>query len=678
MKMFAKRFGIGGEAFFALGVVAILMLLFVPVSKWLLDILIILNVSLALLVLLLTFYSERPLDFSTFPSVLLLATLFRLGLNISSTRLILDNGDAGKVIMAVGDYVVAGNYVIGLVIFFILVVVQFVVVTNGAQRVAEVAARFTLDSMPGKQMSIDADLNMGIIDEKEAQHRRAMIEKEANFYGAMDGATKFVKGDAIAGIVIILINIIGGLSIGVAQGGLSWQQALHLYTLLTVGDGIVTQIPSLIIAVGTGIIITRAATQGNLADQLFTQVVTHPFTLALVAVLLAAAAMAPGLPGFSLLFVSAVFAVFGFVAYRKHNAVKEDIDEVETQDEPSGNGLSLTIAMHETLFDDSKEIQSEVKSRYETFKQQYENKYGLLLPDIDFHKDDGVDENTYSIHIRNIEYASGAIYPTSILAIDPADKLSGVDGIRTKEPAYGLNAVWLKSELGESAKQQGLTIVQPDTILLTHITEFIKQHAQEFVSRSFVDQVLEEQRDQNETLVAEVVPTQLAIADVHQIFVNLIQEKVPLHNAGLMFEVLADKARTEKNVEILTEFVRQRLKVQLTNPLADKAKTLHIISLNPNFERKLMSAANNQDGQALLVSPQDLDHLIKQITVFAEKAIGLNVEPILLVNPMIRRSVWRTITRSLPMVHVLSTAEIPNHIQIDSLGVVSDHNLQVA
>lgn len=678
MKERLKQYGLGGEAVFALGVIAILMLLFVPVSKLLLDVLIILNISLALLVLLLTFYSNRPLDFSTFPSVLLLATLFRLGLNISSTRLILADGDAGKMISSVGSYVVAGNYIIGMVIFFILVVVQFVVVTNGAQRVAEVAARFTLDSMPGKQMSIDADLNMGIINEKEAQSRRTYIEKEANFYGAMDGATKFVKGDAIAGIIIILINIIGGLAIGVAQAGLSWQEALQLYTLLTVGDGIVTQIPSLIIAVGTGIIITRAATQGNLADQLFTQVVTHPFTLVLVALVLISATFIPGLPSFSLVLVSMLFALVGYVAYRRkksHEETPSEKDDIE--DDSQGSDL-LRLVLKPELSQELRQDKDIIYAQFNEFKTSFESKYGLILPKLQIAEDHELLENEYSIRVFGVELASGQLYPNSQMVIDPSRRLDTSIGIKATEPAYGLPALWVGAEDAKASIKQGMTVVDSNTVLSTHLNEFVKRHADEFVTREVVDQIIKEQKERNEVLVTEVLPAQLSIPDLHQILTNLIQEKVAIHNANHIFEVLADKARNDKDIDVLTEWVRNKLRNQIVNLLTDKTRTLNIISIAPNVERNLLAGAPAQTGQALRMSPVELENLVKQLSGFTEKAISMQVEPVLLVSPTIRRAIWKSLNRTLPLLHVISTNEVPSHIKLNSLGVVQEQNLQVA
>jgi flagellar biosynthesis protein FlhA len=676
-----KHFRIKSDAVFAIVVVSILMLLFIPVPAFILDILIVLNISLALLVLLQTFYSERPLDFSAFPSILLLATLFRLGLNISSTRLILAEGNAGQVITSVGNYVVAGNYIIGLVVFFILVVVQFVVVTNGAQRVAEVAARFILDSMPGKQMSIDADLNMGIIDETQAQKRREFIEKEANFYGAMDGATKFVKGDAIAGIIIILINIFGGLAIGVAQAGLPWKEALHIYTLQTVGDGLVTQIPSLIIAVGTGIIITRAATQGNLSEQLVTQFTMHPFTLYLVAFAVGIAAFLPGLPTITLILVACAFAAAGYFSAQKQ-LVKSNIDVEEELIQDEQNTV-MDIGFSTELWDEiDQPMKNEINTQFDRFKQSFEKKYGLILPSHKLSMLTDLSGFEYSIRVHNIELSSGSLYPNHTMVIDAEGKVDEEKGIKGTEPAYGLTAVWLLPELAEMYKKKGMTTVESTTVLVTHFTEFVKQQAIEFVTRDFVDQVIAEQRKKNENLVNEVIPEQLANADLQHIIANLIQERVAIHNISQIFEVLADKARIDKNIYSLTEAVRKRMRNQIVSLLLDENRTLNIISLAPLLERSLLSGASEQQehglDKMLPIAPSLLEDIITQLSPLIERSIATKVEPVLLVNPFIRRSMWLTLNRMLPQLHVLSVDEVPTHAKLNSLGLIQSNTSKAA
>lgn len=653
------------EAVFALAVIAVLMLLFVPIPALALDVLIIINVSVALLILLLTFYAARPLDFSTFPTVLLLATLFRLGLNVSATRLILADGNAGQVISSVGSHLVAGNYVIGLVVFFILVVVQFVVVTNGAQRVAEVAARFTLDSLPGKQMSIDADLNMGIITEQQAQERRQLVEKEANFYGAMDGATKFVKGDAVAGIIIILINIIGGLAIGVAQHGMPWQQALHVYTLQTVGDGIVTQVPSLIIAVATGIIITRAATHGNLADQLIQQVCTHPVTLLIVGGVIALAMLLPGLPVFVLLAVAAVFFLLAYVSQRHKVRLAETSAAPETEAVTGQSALQLWVA------DTQQPMLQQLAQDFSRFRDNFQQSSGLLIPELQLSRHAKLSENQYQLCIHHVVMAHGQWYGDRHLVIDPQQQLQFADAIAATEPAFGLAAWWVTPAQADQASRQGYTRVDPQSLLLTHVTELVKGQSHEFVSRRFIDQLLDEQRQHNEQLVADVVPALLAVADIQSIVVQLVQERCPLHNMQLLLEVLADKARQHKDPVQLVEWVRLRLRNQLVEPLLDSQNTLHLASLAPALERQLMSAQLSANpGQALAITASDLEDVSHQLAGFVEKAMALKVEPVLLVNSAIRRGLWLSLHRILPQLHVLSVQEIPPHIRLNSMVLV--------
>jgi flagellar biosynthesis protein FlhA len=565
----------------------------------------------------------------------------------------------------VGSHLVAGNYVIGLVVFFILVVVQFVVVTNGAQRVAEVAARFTLDSLPGKQMSIDADLNMGIINEHQAQERRQLVEKEANFYGAMDGATKFVKGDAVAGIIIILINIIGGLAIGVAQHGMPWQQALHVYTLQTVGDGIVTQVPSLIIAVATGIIITRAATHGNLADQLIQQVCTHPVTLLIVAGVISLAIFLPGLPVISLMAVAAAFFLLAYMSQRHKKQVQSQSVPPEQLPASSTSELQLWLP------DVTAAAVVTAAENFQRFKQNFQRKSGLLLPELQLVSQSHLQAHQYQICIHHVVMASGQLYPDRHLVIDPQQQLQLPDAIAATEPAFGLSAWWLTAAQAEQANRQGFTRVDHPSLLLTHLTELVRGQAHEFVSRHFVDQLLEEQRQHNEQLVADVVPVLLAVADVQSILVQLVQERCPLHNFQLMLEVLADKARQQKEPAQLLEWVRLRLRNQLVEPLLDDKNTLHLASLAPALERQLMSAQlSASHGQALAIAASELEDLSHQLAGFVEKAMALKVEPVLLVNSAIRRGLWLSLHRMLPQLHVLSVQEIPSHIRLNSLLLI--------
>ena len=508
-----KIFASQSDLVLVLGVVGILMVLFMPIPSGLLDFLLIANISFALLILLLTFYVEKPLQFSTFPSLLLIATLFRLSLNIAATRLILSEADAGQVISTIGSHVVGGNYVIGMIVFLVLIVVQYVVVTNGAQRVAEVAARFTLDAMPGKQMSIDADLNMGLIDERQAQKRREQIEKEANFYGAMDGASKFVKGDAIAGIVIILIDIIGGLTIGIAQLGMSWGDALQTYTLLTIGDGIATQIPALIIATGTGIIVTRAASDAYLSKEITGQVTAFPKILVLIGAALAIVLFVPGIPAFPVLILMGLVGLIYLIA---RSAIKEQaLEEAEAEAQPTGEE-----DLYESLTVEPMEIKvgqnlislltgegSLMMDRISVFRKKYAQEAGFVMPKLRARDEKSLPPNEYQIRIFDARIATGEILPDRILAIDSGGVAEKLEGIETRDPTYQLPALWIMPDQREQARNAGYTLIEPMHVLMTHISEIVRQQSANLLTRAETERLLDHIKIRNHSLVEELTPT---------------------------------------------------------------------------------------------------------------------------------------------------------------------------
>ncbi|HEY6123401.1 MAG TPA: flagellar biosynthesis protein FlhA, partial [Steroidobacteraceae bacterium] len=512
----------------------ILLVLFAPIPPGLLDFLLIANFSFALLILLLTFYMGRPLEFSTFPSLLLVATLFRLSLNIAATRLILAEAHAGQVIEAVGNQVVGGNYVIGLIVFLVLIIVQFVVVTNGAQRVAEVAARFTLDSMPGKQMSIDADLNMGLIDQNEARDRRKQIEKEANFYGAMDGASRFVKGDAIAGILIILVNIIGGLTIGVAQHDMAWGEALSTYTLLTVGDGIVTQVPALIIATATGIIVTRAASDARLGAEVSKQVMAYPRVIAIVTVVLVALAFMPGLPAWPVLIIACGMGALFWYAHRKGEAAAEpekakaDAKAAETDDlyqTLKVDPVDITIGSELIpLVGEEGKLLSE---KLGTIRKQFALDMGVVLPPVRVRDDKRMGAARYEIRIFGSRVADGEVHPDRLLAINPGGPRPALDGVTAMDPAYGLPAVWIAEANRAAARAGGYTVVDAAMVFLTHVAEVLRQNAQNFITRAETERLIARVREAQPALVDDLVPKTLSFADLQRVLQNLVRERVP-------------------------------------------------------------------------------------------------------------------------------------------------------
>ncbi len=656
-------------------VVGILIILFMPIPAVALDLLLILNVSFALLILLLTFYVERPLQFSTFPSLLLIATLFRLSLNIAATRLILNEGDAGEVIRAIGEHVVGGNYVVGLIVFLVLIVVQYVVVTNGAQRVAEVAARFTLDSMPGKQMSIDADMNIGIIDEKEAQRRRKEIEKEGNFYGAMDGASKFVKGDAIAGILIILIDIIGGLTIGIAQKGLSWTEALHTYTLLTVGDGIVTQIPALIISTGTGIIVTRAASDEFLSKEVSRQITAYPKTLLLIGIGLLLILAVPGIPAwpvFSVLLIIAALAYYGFRAKRNAAAA------IDSAASPGESDLYAEIAVEPIVLEVGRELVPLASDghgfleRILSFRKQHARDTGFIVPSVKVTDNAQLLPNEYRIAIYGAHVGQGRLHTDKTLAIGSGVSKPLAGGIETKEPAYGLPALWIDDSLHEEAQKRGYTLVDAETVLITHMGEVFKRGASELLSRRETQALIEQVRKRDSSLVEELIPSVMSVSDVQKILQHLLREEVSIRNLDLILEVLVDQARTTKEHRRLVEAVRQRLAAQICQTLANAGGELYVLMLDPAVEKTLSQVYTQASGaQTQPLEPRFVDQVLKRLAGSVEKMLAANIAPVLLCGAELRAGLKEFTSRTLPHLKVLSMSEVTTTVKLKSFGVVT-------
>jgi flagellar biosynthesis protein FlhA len=680
MKAIIQQFKEGKQdLFLVLGVVGILMALFTPVPAGMLDFLIILNFSFALVILLLTFYTDKPLSFSTFPSMLLIVTLFRLALNISATRLILEGASAGEVIGAVGEFAVGGNYVIGLVIFLILIVVQYVVVTNGAQRVAEVAARFTLDSMPGKQMSIDADLNMGLIDEIEAKERRGEIEKEANFYGAMDGSTKFVKGDAIAGIIIILIDIIGGLSIGVMQHGMSWGEALHTFTLLTIGDGIVTQIPSLIIATATGIIITRAASDGKLGQEITKQITAHPKVLFIVSGALLLSLFLPGLPFVPIFLLLLVFVSAGVWAIKnsQQEPTSEEVanKQLEANSDESFDELleiyPLELNIGSELISSIHEVKAELEERIKVFRKQYASDFGFVLPEVRIKGDSSLPANQYKISIHGSKVAKAELMFDKILAINPGNKAK-LEGLETKEPTFGLPAIWIESEALNQAKSLGYTTVDPMTVLVTHFSEVVKSRASGLLTRTATEELINRIRQNNAGLIEELVPSVLTYSEIQKVLQRLLEEKVSIKNLALILESLVEIAKVNKNLDVLTEKVRENLAGVICQRLVANDDSIHVLTMEPELERKLMQGVKTNDSSSsLILEPGLTDNLLSSVASSAEKMMASNYLPVILCSPGIRRHLKNLLNRILPHATVLSLSEVPSSAQIRAFGVIN-------
>jgi len=679
----ARFYSETSDLLLAVAVIGILLVLFTPIPTWLLDLLLLTNFAVALMILLVTFDIDKPLSFSTFPSLLLMTTLFRLALNISATRLILADGDAGQVIAAVGTHVVGGNYVIGFVVFLILVVVQYVVVTSGAQRVAEVAARFTLDSLPGKQMSIDADLNMGIIDQDEAKRRRSQLERESNFYGAMDGASKFVKGDAIAGIVIIAINIIGGLSVGILQKGQSWGDALHHYTLLTVGDGIVTQIPSLVIAVAAGIIITRAATDARLGPELGRQVSAYPKTLAVVAVVTLLLAMLPGLPLIPLLILFSGFAAAAWFSYRKLR-LKADDGAQSSEDESVALGDNGTDDVYALMNTDAFELRlstdlaahvltatSTLSLRIDNLRKQFARDYGFALPQLNVQADRKLAAGTYQACVQGAVVASGELEFDKLLAINPGGATLTLEGRATKEPTYGLKALWIDVALRSQARSAGYTLVEPDTVLLTHLSELARRYAPEFLTRAETERLIEKKRAGLGSLVDELVPQVLSYSDIQRVLQLLLREQVSIRNLETILEVLVDTGRSNKSAEDLVERVRERLGAALYERLVDKNGELNVLTIAPQLEGYMLAASRPREGgQSALLPAQELERFVTSVAREAERQLSENKQPVLLCAAPLRRVLRAFMSRAVPHMAVLSVNEVGQHARVTSAGMI--------
>ena len=662
-------------------VLGVLFMLFAPIPPELLDFCILANFSFALLILLLTFYMEKPVEFSTFPAMLLVATLFRLALNVSATRLILRDGDAGHVIGAIGSYVVGGNFIIGLIVFLILVVVQYVVVTNGAQRVSEVAARFTLDSMPGQQMSIDADLNMGFIDQEEAQRRRKNLSKEAAFYGAMDGASKFVKGDAIAGIIIMMINSVGGLVIGMMQLGMPWDQALQTFTLLTIGDGIVTQVPALVISVGTGLIVTRSSADGNLGEEAFRQITSFGKPLLLVCCALTGLMLMPGIPAWPALILVVVY----FTVWLVRRGGNAPAGEGAAGDEAGGapgsasaqagakddgqTGLPplepVEVQLGVDLVPLMEADQPMLMERIAAFRKQYALESGLTLPSVRFRAGAKLAAGAYEIYVFGAAVARGEILRGRVLAIPGSADTPKLPGIDTREPSFGLPAVWIEESQRAQAQAGKHTLVDPHTVFMTHLCEVMRQHASTLLTRQETERLLKRVRDGQPGLVEEIVPTVLGIGEVQRVLQNLLKEKVTIRHLDAIVETLVDHAKINKDPGWLTELVRQRLGPLICQSLTAGGNVLQVMTLDPAIEHKLLENVRAvESGGAMVVEPQYAEQVVTKVAQNAEKMAKANLMPVLLCAPELRRHLRILSERMAPQLRVLSLAEVPGAVEL--------------
>ena len=668
----------------AVAVVAIVAMMVIPLPPMLLDMLITLNIAMAVTIVLVSLYMQQPLDFSVFPSLLLILTLFRLGLNISSTRLILLTANAGNVITAFGNFVVGGNYVVGIVVFLILMVIQFIVITNGAGRVAEVAARFTLDAMPGKQMRIDADLNAGLITEEDARARRKAIEQEADFYGAMDGASKFVKGDAIAGIVIVIVNILGGFVIGVLQLNMSLLDSLQIYTLLTVGDGLVSQIPALLISTATGIIVTRTAAEENMGSDVMKQITSNHRALLIVSALLFGFALVPGLPKVPFIVMGALSGMAGYFLRQE----KSESDEAKQLDAEAAKATAPALAEPEavtTLLQvDPLEVEigyglismvdtgtnSSLLNRITMIRRQVATELGFILPKIRVRDNLQLRPNAYAIKLRGEQIAVGDLMPGHFLAMAAGPVSAEVSGVPTVEPAFGLPAVWVDSTKKERAETMGYTVVDPASVLSTHLTEVIKKHADEILSRQATRDLLDNLKEANPALIDGLVPGQISLSEVQEVLKNLLNERVSIRDLVTILETVSNLAANNiKDTDLLSEASRQALARSITNQYRSDDGALHLLTLSPRVEGVLAEAMSEQ-GLRLNLNPQIAQRLMELTSGQMEAMASKGYMPIVLCSATVRLAFRRLVERALPNLVVLSYSEIASGVDVRAEGMV--------
>jgi flagellar biosynthesis protein FlhA len=683
-KSFINRLMGFGDILIAVVVVGIVVMMIIPLPTWLLDILLTLNISAALAIVLATMYTTEPLQFSIFPSLLLVATLFRLALNISSTRLILLHGDAGHVIKSFGEFVVGGNVVVGLIVFMILIVIQFVVITNGAGRVAEVAARFTLDAMPGKQMAIDADLNAGIITDEEAKKRRDTVSKEADFYGAMDGASKFVKGDAIAAVIIVAINLLGGLAIGVFQQGMGLSEAIHHFSLLTVGEGLVAQIPALLISTATGIIVTRAAGESNLGHDLAKQVLSHPRALTITGIVVLCLGLVPGLPKVPFFLIGG--GILTLAVLLKNSQKQDEDDRIAGEEtalatkpkEPENMAALLPLDPLEleigyglvTLVDESDG--GDLLARVAMVRRQMATELGLSLAPIRIRDNIQLGANEYSIKIRGVAVAGAAVEPGALMAINPGTAEGALDGIPTTEPAFGLPAVWIGDAQREIAELSGYTVVDTTSLLVTHLSEVVRRNAAELLGRQDTRALLDAHKERFPAPVEELVPDLMSVGEIQRVLQGLLREGVPIRDLGTILETLGDKAKLTKDAPILVEYCRQALARTICQRFVDESDTLRAITLDPALDREIAeSVMRTEDGATVSMDPSRVSAILEQLQGQVDAVSSVGIPAVILCSGASRRHLKALSTHLIPGLTVLSYHEILPDVRIEPIGLVA-------
>jgi flagellar biosynthesis protein FlhA len=684
---FLKKASRHSDLVAAAAVVLVVAMMVIPLPPFLLDLLITLNISAALMIVVATLYVPKALDFSSFPSLLLLTTLFRLAINISVTRLILLHGDAGHVVTAFGEFVVGGNVVVGLVIFLILVVIQFVVITNGAGRVAEVGARFTLDAMPGKQMAIDADLNTGQITDEEARHRRSEISREADFYGAMDGASKFVKGDAMAGILITMINLVGGIIIGVMQQGMPFGEAAQHFSLLTIGDGLCAQIPALLISVATGILVTRSASEQDLGSDVAAQILDQRKAPLVAGVVIMAFALVPALPKIPFLVIGGLFFAVGWTLRKQPNRAQRAAAAAAAPVGPAAGELPAAPrdAALDALALDPLELAigfglvpmvdqnagGTLLQRVGTIRRQIASELGMVIPPVRIRDDVGLDSHEYVMRVRGTEVARGGIMAGHHLAMDPGDAMGQLPGIPTTEPAFGLPAVWIPEAGRAEAEALGWTVVDPESVVVTHLTETIRVHASELLTRQETRQLLDQLKEVNAAVVDEVVPDVLSVGEIQRVLQALLREGVSVRDLGAVVEAIGDKARLTRDVAMLAEYARQALGRTIVAPYLDGESTLRAIALDPGLEQEIAeSLVQTADGEFLAMDPVRAHALVEVCAEQVEHALARGGRPVMLCSARVRRHLRRLWEQRLPQLAVCSYNEIAPGVSVETVGVL--------
>ncbi|HWD70312.1 MAG TPA: flagellar biosynthesis protein FlhA [Solirubrobacteraceae bacterium] len=673
----------------AVAVVTIVTMLIIPLPPMLLDFFITLNISGGLMIVVSSMYLNSALEFSAFPSLLLLTTMFRLAINISVTRQILGKGSAGSVVHAFGQFVVGGNVVIGLVIFMILVVIQFVVVTNGAGRVAEVAARFTLDAMPGKQMSIDADLNAGMITDSEARKRRKDIAREADFYGAMDGASKFVRGDATAAVLITGINLVGGIVIGLLHRHLSFSQTINTYSILTVGDGLAAQIPALLISVATGIIVTRSASERDLGSEIAKQILSQQKATLVAGAVIGCFALVPGLPKLPFLLIGGMLFMIGRRVQRvglPAALADRPVEEKKAIEAPAGDNVARETVLKELPIDAlelgvgfglvplvDRRAGGTLAQRVSMIRRQIAGELGMVIPRVRIHDEIDLDSHEYVFKVRGSEVTRGRVMAGHLLAMDPGDAVGKLQGIPTTEPAFGLPAIWIHQSMHAEAESYGYTVVDGESVIVTHLTETIRAHASQLLTRQDVRQLLDQLKATNEAVVNEVIPDVLTLGEVQRVLQGLLAEGVSIRDLGAIVEAVGDKARLTRDPSLLAEYARQALGRAITAPYLDENRTLHAITLDPTVEHEVVTAiTQTTEGEYLAMEPARAQAVLTALRTQSDEATSRGgTRPVLLCSARVRRHLRRLVEQTLPHLAVCSYNEITSGISVETIGVVS-------